>query len=200
MLHTDIRHDLTRTFYRVLAGLPTTDLEAFYDELAKEGREFLRSENVSDSDMYLLRTADMRYVGQEYFVNVSVEAPATLDLIAASFHATHHQRYGHSTPDAPVEFVNLRLAALGRLPRQDSNGEAPAQLGSAVEEKRPVVFDGEEHLAVVLLRHRLRPGDENHGPLVIEEETATTVVPPGWKVSVDRSNNILITREGNHAG
>jgi N-methylhydantoinase A len=198
MLHTDIRHDLTRTFYRVLAGLPAADVEAFYEELADEGREFLRSENVSDGDMYLLRTADMRYVGQEYFVNVSVEAPAALDTIAASFHATHHQRYGHSTPDAPVEFVNLRLAALGRLPRQDSSGETPAH-GSAAEEKRTVVFDGKEHHTVVLLRHRLRPGDEHHGPLVIEEETATTVVPPGWKISVDRGNNILITPEASHA-
>ena len=35
--------------------------------------------------------------------------------IDASFHDAHRVRYGHSTPGAPVEFVNLRIAAMGRI-------------------------------------------------------------------------------------
>jgi N-methylhydantoinase A/oxoprolinase/acetone carboxylase beta subunit len=33
------------------------------------------------------------------------------------------------------------------------------------------------------------------GPHVIEEETATTVVPPGWTSRVDKLGNIIVTRK-----
>ena len=34
------------------------------------------------------------------------------------------------------------------------------------------------------------------GPVIIEEKSATTVVPPGWVARIDPIGNILITREG----
>jgi N-methylhydantoinase A/oxoprolinase/acetone carboxylase beta subunit len=34
------------------------------------------------------------------------------------------------------------------------------------------------------------------GPLVIEEDTATTVVPPGWGARVDELGDVIISQEG----
>ena len=45
----------------------------------------------------------------------------------------------------------------------------------------------------MLLDH-LRPGTNHEGPLVIEEASATTVVPPGYTVEVDDLGNLLVTK------
>jgi N-methylhydantoinase A/oxoprolinase/acetone carboxylase beta subunit len=41
----------------------------------------------------------------------------------------------------------------------------------------------------------LPAGAAASGPLVIEEDTATTVVPPGWGARVDELGNLIVTRE-----
>ena len=136
----------------------------------------------------------MRYVGQEYTVNVSVAEESSLQEIDGSFHEAHRVRYGHSTPGAPVEFVNLRIAAMGRIGTTvtahgtSGDGSDPA-LG-----RRGVVFGGVEHDTSVLLRDRMAPGRTYDGPVVIEEDSSTTVVPPGHQARIDEHGNMLITR------
>jgi N-methylhydantoinase A len=67
-----------------------------------------------------LRGADLRYPRQAYELTVPVaEGPITrqsLDRLADGFHDKHRQTYGHGNPDEPVQLVNLRLTAIGRLP------------------------------------------------------------------------------------
>lgn len=193
MLHTDIRHDLNQTFYKALDGLDAATVDGIYDGLAAEGRAVLRSEEVAEHDMYVARSADMRYVGQEYSVNVAVAEPADLAAVAASFHDAHRARYGHATPAAPVEFVNLRLAAMGRLAR-GTDGFEPGD-GELIAGARPVAFEGDRRETSIVLRQHLPPGAPPFpGPVVVEEETATTVVPPGWQVQTDDLGNLRITR------
>ena len=45
------------------------------------------------------------------------------------FHETHKHRYGHSNPAAPVEFVNLRVAAFGVVGQFSVKRPAPEQRG-----------------------------------------------------------------------
>ncbi|HEX2587149.1 MAG TPA: hydantoinase/oxoprolinase family protein [Gaiellales bacterium] len=54
-------------------------------------------------------SADLRYAGQGFELEVDLEPAATL---AERFHARHEERYGHSDPAAAVEVVNLRGAAV----------------------------------------------------------------------------------------
>ena len=42
---------------------------------------------------------------------------------------------------------------------------------------------------------RMEHGGKWLGPMIVEEETATTVVPPGYRAIVDGLGNILISRE-----
>src|SRR6185437_13875968 len=110
-----IRHDVVRSFYNPLAELGAGEVDAVFLELAREAAELLRAEGLDDADHYFARSADMRYVGQEYTVNVPIPETVDLTAIDESFHDAHRVRYGHSTPGAPVEFVNLRLAGFGRI-------------------------------------------------------------------------------------
>ena len=57
-----------------------------------------------------------------------------------------------------------------------------------------MIFEGESHETPALLRDRMQVGAVQLGPLVIEEQTATTVVPPGYSAQVDELGSLVITR------
>jgi N-methylhydantoinase A len=193
MLQTDIRHDVVRIFYQPLAEVGD-DVSAVFGELQEEGSELLAGEVTGPDEQYFARSADMRYVGQEYTVNVSIGAEVDLAVVDETFHEAHAIRYGHSTPGAPVEFVNLRVAAFGRIAAGATSFQASDEDADPLLGRRQVVFEGEAHETLVLLRDRLRPGDHREGPVVIEEESSTTVVPPGGAIEVDDHGNLVISR------
>jgi N-methylhydantoinase A len=193
MLQTDIRHDVVRSFYQPLAGLDVQEVEDVFRELEAEGAALIAAEGTEAGAHYSARSADMRYVGQEYTVNVPIGAEIDLAEIDAAFHDAHRVRYGHSTPGAPVEFVNLRLAAFGRIAGGEAPFRPPDHDVDPLLGRRRVVFGGESFDSAVLLRDRLRPGARHEGPVVIEEESSTTVVPPGHAAVVDDHGNLLIT-------
>lgn len=200
MLQTNVRHDLTQTFYQTMERTGFEELDALYSNLEEQGRDILKSEDVPEDQMGFLRTADMRYVGQEYSVNVQVSeegaaAMQDLDRITSQFHNAYKTRYGHSTPGAPIEFVNLRVAAFGKLIRRTAgfrpgNGHQQYQTGT-----QEIIFDGKAQPASIYRRDLLPHGVAFSGPFVVEEETATTVVPPGWEARVDEPGNIIITQK-----
>jgi N-methylhydantoinase A len=194
MLQTDLRHDVVRSFYRPLAELDDSEIADGYATLRDEADALLEREDVAPGDRYFQRSADMRYVGQEYTVNVAVAEESSLEEIDASFHEAHRVRYGHSTPGAPVEFVNLRLAAMGRIGTTVTVDADAVDGSDPLRGRRGVVFGGIEHDTPVLLRDHMQPGRTYDGPAVIEEDSSTTVVPPGHRARIDEHGNMLITR------
>ncbi len=195
MLQTDIRRDLTANFFKQIAAITASDVAATYDQLSAEGRALLFEENVSEADIAFELSADMRYIGQEYFVNVTVQQPIDLDAIEASFHSAHATRYGHSTPGAPVEFVNLRVGAIGKLDTKALGFTPSDTTGDPVREKRSIIFDGTAIETNVLERDLIPVGGAYTGPLVVEENSATTVIPPGYSLRVDDFGNLIIRKE-----
>ena len=195
MLKTDLRHDVVQSFYRPLAELRADEVAGAFASLEAEGASLLEAEGIDAADRYVARSADMRYVGQEYTVNVLVDATISLDQIDAEFHEVHRTRYGHATPGAPVEFVNLRLAALGRIATAETRHVGGAEEADALLGTRTVVFDGVGHETPVLMREWLPQQSRYQGPVVIEEQSSTTVVPPGHVAALDEHDNIVITRD-----
>jgi len=59
------------------------------------------------------------------------------------------------------------------------------------------MFGGRSWDTVVVSRDDL--ADELSGPAIVDEPTATTVVPPGWMLSVDAVGTLLLTNVGEDA-
>jgi len=194
MLQTDVRHDLAYNYYRLLTQVDPHELSQAFAELVKEGREALQAEAVSLDDAYFEFSIDMRYVGQEYTVNVRIGKDVDLREIERAFHESYRVRYGHATPGAPVEFVTLRVAAFGMNKRKFGGFQPPEYGKDPVFDTRQVVFDGQVHETPVFRRQWIPVGKVYPGPLVIEEDSATTVVPPGYDSRVDQFGNIIIAR------
>ena len=194
MLQTDIRRDLTVNFYQNFQNLEQKKLLRNYSNLKEEASELLRSENVVEADMSFSLTADMRYIGQEYYVNVELIEPFNLEEINKNFHDTYEKQYGHSTPEGPCEFINLRLIALGKIQKSGSIKSAAKETG-ITDTKREVIFNQKAHQTNVVSRQKIKMNNKFKGPLVIEESTATTVVPPNYNIIKDDFGNIIISKD-----
>ena len=194
MLQTDIRRDLTVNFYQNFQTLEQNKLLESYNNLKEEATELLKSENVQESNMNFNLTADMRYIGQEYYVNVNLTEPFNLEDINKSFHETYEKQYGHSTPEGPCEFINLRLIAMGQIEKSGSIKSAGEDT-TIVESKREVIFNQKPHQTNVFNRQKIETNKKFSGPAIIEESTATTIIPPNYNIVKDDFGNIIITKE-----
>ncbi|WP_328971776.1 hydantoinase/oxoprolinase family protein [Streptomyces sp. NBC_00239] len=201
MLGTEVRRDLTRQFFTLAADL---DGDAMARALAGQEAEALAElaqQGVPEERQRVEHVVDMRYEGQDYTLAVpllSATEPADEDFLATAaerFAALHERRYGHATPEAPVEFVTLRSTALGALPEAAPVPYAADEAACDTVRQRPVVFGGRSYDTTVLRRERLAPGQRLEGPAVIVEATSTTVVPPDSSVSVDE-NGFLVIKVG----
>jgi len=87
----------------------------------------------------LAAAADCRYAGQSHSLTVPWDPAAPEAALAESFHTAHRERYGDSDEGAPVEAVNLRLAA----ERPGIDPELPASApGAPVEGPAVLPMEG----------------------------------------------------------
>ena len=194
MLQTDIRRDLTVNFYNSFASLQKEKIQNSFNKLKTEATELLAIENVKIEDMSYSLTADMRYIGQEYYVNVEIDKSIDLDKINHDFHGTYKKQFGHSTPEGPLEFINLRLIAEGKINK--SNSLKSEKDSNAVKSfSRNITFYNKEFNTEVLNRSNIQSNKKISGPLIVEEETATTVIPPHYILEKDEFGNLIIIKE-----
>jgi N-methylhydantoinase A len=145
--------------------------------------------------MVFTLAADLRYVGQENTLSIPLSIESGVPDILKVFHSAHERRFGHAQPNNPVEFVNLRLAAVGRLARERQAFACGPQAASPVIGKRDLTFGGQTMRANIFNRALLTDPTRYFGPAVIEEESATTFVPPGYGFRLDEWGNLLIQKE-----
>jgi len=176
----------------------STEGEILYriNELRKHAEAWFELEQLPSAARRLELNLDLRYVGQ----NFELPVPFALDALPgspgmrAAFFAAHETAYGYHNPDDPVEVVNFRLTARGRLhrslPPEEVVTDAPPP---EPQERRAVYFAPEKALATpVHQRADLRPGQRLAGPAVIEQLDATTLLFPGDRATVDAGRNLLI--------
>src|SRR5207302_11177908 len=89
-------------------------LAAVHAEMVAEARGSLRHGQDAEQELHL----DLRYVGQEFTLQVPVSAQqiAMADGagIRKAFDQLYEHRYAHHSPDEPVEMVNVRLGVIGK--------------------------------------------------------------------------------------
>jgi N-methylhydantoinase A len=200
MLMSDLRHDFVRT-HVTGAGVAGADMLAgIWAELEGELVAAFAGERVAAEDITTVRSADMRYAGQEHTVQVELPGGAydgaASALVHQRFHDAHERLYAFRL-DSPLEFVNFRVTGFCGV-RQPVfaavGGDPDASL--ALKGRRPVHFDDLGRFdSDVYDRDRLGAGATLLGPAVIEETATTTLVLPGMRTQVDATGNLVISTE-----
>ena len=198
MLQTDIRKDLNINFYFPFAVVKKESLKKRFKELTNEASILLKSEGVTKNKMVFNFSVDMRYIGQEYYVNIPVNPLLDLKKIEKDFHKTYNDKYGHSQLNAPVEITNLRLAAFGLIDRPiDYSKNLDIKKNNQINKKinRKVIFGNKKYSTNVINRNSIKIKDVLSGPIIIEEKSATTVIPPKYLVTCDLMGNLIIKKK-----
>tara|TARA_B100001123_G_scaffold132107_1_gene153296 strand:- start:1183 stop:3210 length:2028 start_codon:yes stop_codon:yes gene_type:complete len=198
MLQTDIRKDLNINFYFPLAVVKKESLKKRFKELTNEASILLKSEGVTKNKMVFNFSVDMRYIGQEYYVNIPVNPLLDLKKIEKDFHKTYNDKYGHSQLNAPVEITNLRLAAFGLIDRPiDYSKNLDIKKNNQINKKinRKVIFGNKKYSTNVINRNSIKIKDVLSGPIIIEEKSSTTVIPPKYLVTRDLMGNLIIKKK-----
>ena len=201
LLFTDLKNDYVRTFIQEGAEIDVKAVSDAYRSLEEQAEAWLVEEDVPSEQRQRLRSADLRYAHQGWEITVDVPdgdvSEETLRQMIENFHQLHLRLYTYNLPKTSVELVNVRVSAIGSLPRHrlaetpNANGHQPRPAST-----RPVQFARGSGFVdtPVYRRDTLLTGMEIEGPAVIEQTDTTTLLWPDFRAKVDRYGNLIIDR------
>ncbi len=182
ILFSDTIKDYSRTV--MLSPDKTAPLARHFADLERQGRADMRHEGAGSRSLRVSRSADLRYVGQGYELNVPWRRGSQP---TEAFHRAHQARYGYADGERPAEVVNVRVRlTLPGPPLPMRSTRLRAGDGRRARVGRPAAR------FPAYRRDRLRPGDRVKGPAVVAEYSATTFLPERFTARVDAWGNLLI--------
>lgn len=195
---------LRNDFVRTLLLAPDRDAVAAVNEaraeIAGAAQKWLAAEGIRDRDRTIEWTVDLRYVGQNYEIQVpwtgrKLDRAASAEL-ADAFHAAHERQYGFASEVEAIQLVSVKAKAVGALP-------APpvplleARPDAVPRGERETVFErGRVHPSPVYRRSELAPGQVVLGPAIVEQLDTTVIVFPGDRMQADEWGNLVIALSG----
>lgn len=173
-------------------------MKGAYERMRKDATEWLHKQAPSIAPEYEY-TANLRYAGQSFDVptplSEGIVQEGDMAGLAQRFHTEHKRLYMHAHPERDINAVALQLRVRGKLPRPGAEASGALRAGAKPESAPGKLFiNGQWHEARRYRQDSL-PGDWSIvGPAVIEQVTATTVVPPGFTVSLSKFGDLIIQR------
>jgi N-methylhydantoinase A len=153
---------------------------------------------------------DLRYVGQGYELKVPLNSDVLelehLEQVWDAFHRQHKQEYGHNFLSADIEMVSVKLKA--QIRKENSSDEFTFETSTDEPVSRLNLPNTDVEFSIdgkpqsfetkIIDRRTLAGGGQKAGPNVIYQEDSTTVVPPGWTMSVDDDLTLRLKKLDNN--
>lgn len=164
-------------------------LDAMLDaEITELSNALLQAGHPAES-LRITHTAGIRYSGQSYetpIIEAALHDPA---LLGEQFDAAHRALYGYATGE-PWELVTIRTEVSGAA-RASSSSQPLARHEAGAEQSRLVTFETGQQAEVRVLERDSLPVDRIlQGPLIIEDQWSTVVVPPSDTILMDANGNL----------
>ena len=192
MLVSAPRRDVKRTRLLAANAGAVAAGQSLFADMEREAAAYF---GVEAGALRYFHAVEMRYRGQEHTVAVTCHLDQwNADALLAAFHEAHEQAYTFRLDTTAAEVVSFHLKAELVTPRPTLVAAATApDAGTAAAATRCVDHGTAGRMATpVRRREALAPGHREHGPLLIEESSSTTVVLPGQRVTMDAGGLLLI--------
>jgi N-methylhydantoinase A len=183
----DLRRDYVQTVR--LISPAAADLRARLRPLLSRARRELRAEGARPGAISVSALLDVRYAGQSYELPVGMSA-----AYAEAFHRAHQRRYGYADRLRPVEVVNLRVVGSAPVSVRLSTPRAARTPVTPLIRPHRVFWGGRWRRGMRCDRAALHPGAVVDGPAIVTELSATTLVPPGWRLRCTGGGALLLER------
>ena len=176
------------------AAAPAT-VRAIFDDLQARMQERFSALGMKDG-MLFNRTLQMRFVGQAFEIDVPLPEGALNEAsLRDAFDAAHRLVYFHGggagLAGKRVEIVGFRVGA-----SVAENCVLPEKTPASAKamRKRTIHENREQRECTLCSRSHLDGRGDLPGPLLVEDETSTIYVPPGWRARNDAAGNLILKR------
>ncbi|MCY4171991.1 MAG: hydantoinase/oxoprolinase family protein [Bacteroidetes bacterium] len=195
LLTADLSTEASQAYLSTITALVATPQQLL--ETIDQLKSIVVSRLSSDSSAPLIDcNLDLRYQGQSYDLRIPLTLPVNIEGIQTAvkgFHIAHHQRYGYSDEELPVESVAVRLSA--RLPQKIRYPTIQGQRNSSFKlsdcPSTSVCFKEDQPIKIPLIaRDQLTFGSSFSGPALVVQYDSTLLVTPNWTARVDQWQNL----------
>ena len=202
LLFADVEHHLIRTFYGQTQSLDYGRANQVIDDVQAEAASTLLRGGFDSASQRLELSVDARYVGQDYALTIPLSdahlQPDRIGDLVEAFHQEHQKTYGYRSDKEAVQVVAFRclgraLSRTSRVPETLQVAEASTSTPSS--QRRAYFGPDTGWLDTPVTTRDALPNSPRPGPVLVEEDTSLTLVPPGWQVSLDEWSNILLTHD-----
>lgn len=196
MLMSDLRHDYSQTLLAKTDELSFEKINNEYERIIEDAKNTLSKEGMDESNIVVTKSLDMRYVGQEHTVEVTVPFDKmnlnNINEVIQNFHENHERLYTYTLPENGTEIVNIKVKVLGKIEKPKMSKEK-INVGEKHLGKRSVFFEESGWIEVdVYAKDFLDDTDKVNGPAIIEEQTSSTVINKGDVLTKDGYGNMII--------
>ena len=158
--------------------------------LETDARDALIAQKVGNAPLRTESRLFLRYEATESSIEVDWD---TAQAMQRAFADAHRVRFGYEGEGALIVDM-IRVVAIAEQAmlvdkRVDPSGRSASEVTS-----EPVFTAGREWDAPIHDRASLGVGFTVNGPVLIVDDTSTTVVEPGWRATVDAFGNLVLTR------
>lgn len=189
--------DVTRHAFqgvsKLLSNFSPYELETAFTELEIAPRQELLAEGISQSQITIKRSIDIRYLGTDVPLNIPCRLKADY---TATFEDLHREQFGYTHQNTPLEVVALRVEAVGRTANALARSVHCPQQPAETTQRRTCWLDGRDRLVPCFNRVDLIPGSTIHGPVLIADVHSTILIEAGWTCEMLSQGELLLTDKG----
>ena len=199
LLFATTEYHFVETLYKRLDESQVDSVNKMWDELKRKALNEIEEGDYREAEIEFEKIMEMRYVGQssELLIPIPWEKlkKEHIPILIEAFNKEHLRTYSHKRADEPVELVNARLIA--KLPSIDISPkqiQTEKKSKAAKKKMKRKVYFGKDYnwLDTNILRRDDLMKNVIEGPVIIEFDDSTCVVPPYAKVSQGPWGSIVI--------
>jgi len=162
-------------------------------ELTNRAREELLAQNQPPEQIEVQPKLHIRYQGSD----IPLEIPfSTIQKMTEEFKRAHRQRFGF---EMGAKSLVASVAVVEAICSQEeiSADSCPATANNLPTPETIVqaYMQSSYRQTPLYLRHKLAAGHRIKGPAILIEDTATTVIEPGWQGKLTSEGNLLLSKE-----
>jgi 5-oxoprolinase (ATP-hydrolysing) len=96
-------------------------------------------------------------------------------------------------PQRELVLAAARVEVIGRTAEPIMPSQSVGRTPATANESAAFYYQGHFIDAAIFTREQLHPGNLVHGPAIVAEATATTVIDPGWEANILSGGELLVT-------
>jgi N-methylhydantoinase A len=192
-LLADVRHDFVHAVNTDVDTIMAGQVRDVFAAQREQGVQMLRQDQFPAERIKVHHYADMAYDKQLH--NLLVPLPGASERwtgkhLTEAFLERYQETYGSLLRRGNMKLVNLRTVVVGKRETVRFSSEPAVEHHEPL--RRQVTFVEGTFETPVVSRAALKPGQRWDGPVIVEQQDTTTVVPPSAVVEVHPTGSLVV--------